>query len=172
MNIFTIAKIKFFFPKHTKPCIKTFIVLMQCILQSRTVCLYKCLDKASEISREKKTTINNAYLRLIRFFRMKHMEDFITGIRSMMLALTEINMKYLIVDRTNWKRGTKNFNLLTIGSLMENIFVPVHWIQLNKRGNSNTYDRTALIEGLSSLIAKVGRTIKGSILLADREFIG
>ncbi len=90
----------------------------------------------------------------------------------MMVAVTEFDLKYLIVDRTNWKRGTKNFNLLTIGNLMQNIFMPLYWIQLNKRGNSNTEDRKTLIEGLSDLIEKSGKIIRGSILLADREFIG
>ena len=172
MNIFSIAKIKVFFPRHTLPCIKTFLLLMKCILQSRTVCLYKCRDKAFELNKKKQLNINNSYARLIRFFKMKHIEDFIGGINSLMIAITELDMQYFIVDRTNWKRGTKNVNLLTIGNLMQSIFMPIYWIQLNKRGNSNTEDRKTLIEGLSSLIEKAGKTIKGSILLADREFIG
>jgi hypothetical protein len=103
---------------------------------------------------------------------MKHVEDFISGIRSLTIAVTEMDMQYFIVDRTNWKRGTKNFNLLTIGNLLKDVFMPVYWIQLNKRGNSNTEDRKTLIEGLSNLMRKAGKTIKGSIILADREFIG
>lgn len=172
MNLLTSAKIKDFFPMHTLPCIKTFLLLMNCVLQSRTVCLYKCRDKAFELSTKKQFNINNCYVRLIRFFKMKHIEDFIGGINSLMVAITEIDLTYFIVDRTNWKRGAKNFNLLTIGNLMQNIFMPIYWIQLNKRGNSNTEDRKSLIEGLSNLITKAGKTIKGSILLADREFIG
>ena len=109
---------------------------------------------------------------LIRFFKMKKVEDFISGIRSLMVSITEIDLHYLIVDRSNWKRGAKNFNLLTIGNLMENIFMPLYWLQLNKRGNSNIDDRKALIEGLCDLINKTGKAIRGSILLADREFIG
>lgn len=116
--------------------------------------------------------MNTAYVKLIRFFKMKYIEDFIFGIRRLMLTITEIDLEYLIVDRSNWKRGTKNFNILTIGNLMENIFLPLYWLQLNKRGNSNLEDRKALIEGLLNLVNKAGRTIKGSILLADREFIG
>ena len=142
---------------------------MTCILQSRTVCLYKCRDK---VNRGKKINIHSGYTRLIRFFKMKGIEDFIAGIRSLMIAVTEMDLTYLIVDRTNWKRGTKNFNLLTIGNLLQNIFMPVYWIQLNKQGNSNTEDRKALIEGLSDLLERAGKTIEGSILLADREFIG
>ena len=172
MNLLTGAKIKVFFPRHTLPCIKTFIVLMQCILQSRTVCLYKCRDKAFQISGRKKININNSYVRLIRFFKMKYMEDFIAGIRLLMVSITEMNMEYLIVDRTNWKRGAKNFNLLTIGNLLQNVFLPIYWIQLDKQGNSNTEDRKTLIEGLCNLLEKAGKTVRGSILLADREFIG
>jgi len=109
---------------------------------------------------------------LIRFFKMKRVEDFISGIQSLMISITKLDLQYLIVDRSNWKRGAKNFNLLTIGNLMETIFMPIYWLQLNKRGNSNVEDRKALIEGLCDLLNKAGRTIKGSILLADREFIG
>ena len=50
--------------------------------------------------------------------------------------------------------------------------MPIYWLQLNKRGNSNIEDRKALIEGLCNLLERTGKTIKGSILLADREFIG
>lgn len=172
MNLLASAKIKVFFPRHTLPCIKNFILLMECILQSRTVSLYKCRDKASELHKGKKIDVNNSYARLIRFFKMKYIKEFITGIRSLLVAVTDVDMHYLIVDRTNWKRGAKNFNLLTIGNLMQNVFIPLYWIQLNKRGNSNTEDRKTLIEGLSMLIEKAGKTILGSILLADREFVG
>lgn len=171
MNTLSMAKIKVFFPKHTVPCIKNFILLMNCILQCRTVCLYKCRDKVLQTDKKRKS-MNNAYVKLIRFFKMKHVGDFVMGIRSLLLTITEIDLRYLIVDRTNWKRGIKNFNLLTVGSLMENVFMPLHWIQLNKRGNSNIDDRKTLIDGLCDLINKAGRAITGSILLADREFIG
>lgn len=109
---------------------------------------------------------------MIRFFKMKHIKAFIAGIGSLMVAVTDVDLQYLIVDRTNWKRGAKNFNLLTIGNLKQNVFMPLYWIQLNKRGNSNTEDRKTLIKGLKNLIEKAGKTIQGSILLADREFIG
>jgi len=43
---------------------------------------------------------------------------------------------------------------------------------LNKGGGSNLNDRKSLIEGLCSLLKKAGLSFEGSILLADREFIG
>jgi len=103
---------------------------------------------------------------------MKHIGVFISGIRSLMLSMIETDMTYLIVDRSNWKRGSKNINLLTIGGLMNQVFLPFYWLQLNKRGNSNMDDRKSLIEGLLALARGAGKSLAKSILLADREFIG
>lgn len=172
MKLLTGDKIKKFFPTRTMPCIKNFILIMETILQSRTVCLYKCRDKVAQIKKHNKSQINSCYMRLIRFFKMKRIAEFISGIHSLMLSLTEGDLTYLIVDRSNWKRGTKNFNLLTIGNLLSNVFVPLYWIQLNKRGNSNIEDRKELITGLIGLLNRAGKSVEGSILLADREFIG
>lgn len=145
---------------------------METILESRTVCLYKCRDKVQRIHKNNASQINSCYMRLIRFFKMKKIELFLTGIHSLMLSLTQADLTYLIVDRSNWKRGAKNFNLLTIGNLLNSVFIPLYWIQLNKRGNSNIEDRKTLITGLMDLLKKFDKTVKGSILLADREFIG
>jgi hypothetical protein len=103
---------------------------------------------------------------------MQHIAVFINGIQSLLLSVSECDMTYLIVDRSNWKRGLKNINLLTIGGLMNQVFIPFYWIQLNKRGNSNLDDRKNLIEGLIALARGAGKSLTKSILLADREFIG
>ena len=48
------------------------------------------------------------------------------------------------------------------------VAIPIYWIPLNKKGNSNTRERIALIK---RFVAKFGQKhIKA--LLADREFIG
>ena len=122
MNKLIADKIKNHFPKHTIPCLKTFLLLMNCILQSRTVSLYKCRDK---VSSNKKQNASNNYARLIRFFKMSDIKNFIFGIRTLMFSIAEFDLTYLIVDRTNWKRGLKNFNLLTIGNLMHTNFIPL-----------------------------------------------
>ena len=171
MNVLSL-KIKKFFPQHTLPTICNFILITESILQSRTVCLYKCRDKVAGLSKGKIKEINTGYTRIIRFFKMKEVTSFIIGIRSLILNIAQTDMRYLIVDRTNWKRGTKNINLFTIGGLMDEVFVPFHWLQLNKGGGSNIEDRKSLIEGMFSLAQTVGRSLTGSILLADREFIG
>lgn len=148
---------------------------MNCILQTRTVCLYKCRDKVPQLKKgklRKGANENSCYVRLIRFFKMKAAMDFIMGIRLLLINLAETNMEYLIVDRTNWKRGRKSINLLTIGSLMNQVFVPFYWLELNREGCSKLNDRKVLMEGMLELAQRAGKSLKGSILLADREFIG
>lgn len=75
---------------------------------------------------------------------------------------------YLTLDRTNWQWGKKNINILMLAVVYKGIAVPVYWILLNKKGNSNTRERIALMK---RFIAQFGKTriIK---LLADREFVG
>lgn len=173
MKILTSAKIKKFFPNHTTPCVKNFILLMTAILQTRTVCLYKCRDKVSVLSGHKdQQQLNSCYMRLIRFFKMNNITAFINGIADIMFSVSHIDLKYVIVDRSNWKRGKKNINLLTIGGLMNQVFVPFYWLQLNKRGNSKIGERKNLIENVIQLVTRAGKSIQHSILLADREFIG
>lgn len=72
---------------------------------------------------------------------MKNIELFILGIQNLLTSISKIDSTYIIVDRTNWKRGIKNINLLTIGGLSSGIFLPLCWTQLDKQGNSNFDDR-------------------------------
>lgn len=75
---------------------------------------------------------------------------------------------YLTLDRTNWKWGKANLNILTLAIAYQGIAVPVYWLVLNKQGNSNQRERIAL---LKRFVSQFGRqAILG--LLADREFIG
>ena len=75
---------------------------------------------------------------------------------------------YLSLDRTNWKWGGVNINLLVLAVVYRGAAIPVYWLPLNKRGNSNSRERKALLQ---RFIGQFGKDrIKG--LLADREFIG
>ncbi|MFB2587343.1 IS4 family transposase [Acinetobacter sp. c1-l78] len=74
----------------------------------------------------------------------------------------------LIMDRTNWKLGEQNINILMLAIKHNNVAYPLMFKLLNKRGNSNTCERKALLNdyiqwfGLDSI----------EHLLADREFVG
>jgi len=74
----------------------------------------------------------------------------------------------LALDRTNWKFGDKNINILVLAVVYQGIAFPVLFTMMNKRGNSSTAERIALMERYIKLFGR------NSIdcLLADREFVG
>jgi hypothetical protein len=75
---------------------------------------------------------------------------------------------YLTFDRTNWQWGKKDINILMLAVVYKGIAIPVYWLLLNKRGNSSTRERIALVKRFVREFGK-GRIIK---FLADREFVG
>lgn len=148
------------------------MLITQCLIECRTINLNKCKDKAISLSTSKVIQANSHYVRFIRFFKMKNIEQFILGIQNLLVDISQIDIQYIIVDRTNWKRGIKNINLLTIGGLCSGVFLPLFWLQLNKQGNSNFDDRKQLIERFINLLKKKCVDTSSMVLLADREFIG
>jgi len=111
---------------------------------------------------------SSRYRRLQRFFSgfvidFDQMADFIFS-----LFFTRGNPLYLSIDRTNWKWGKSNINILTLAITFKGIAIPIYWELLNKRGNSSTQERIHLLQ---KFINRFGKTsIAG--LLADREFVG
>lgn len=82
--------------------------------------------------------------------------------------LPEKNNLILVMDRTNWKLGGKDINILMLGISYKNIVFPLMFKMLDKRGNSNTAERIALI---NDFISWFGSDCI-DCLLADREFVG
>ncbi|BDD05597.1 hypothetical protein HNQ88_001507 [Aureibacter tunicatorum] len=58
-----------------------------------------------------------------------------------------ISGKYkLSLDRTNWKFGSLNINILFLAVIYEGVSIPILWVMLgDKRGNSNELERINLI---------------------------
>ena len=75
----------------------------------------------------------------------------------------------LSMDRTNWKFGKANINILTIGISYRGTAIPLVWMLLPKRGQSNQKER---IEILGRLLSYLSSHQKNKIryLLMDREF--
>lgn len=165
-------EIKKFFPKYSKATIKTFTEIVTAIIQVRSTSLYKCKDKMKNISQKKKTQADSHYKKLLRFFALSGMEKFCDCLFMFLFTLMGGEANLLVMDRSNWKRGKKNINLLTMGVLWNQCFVPLVWKQLNKRGNSNFSERKVLVQRFVKLWKKMGKSVKNMVLVADREFIG
>jgi len=87
------------------------------------------------------------------------------------LFVKKHNWVALSIDRTNWKFGTSNINILMIGISYRGTAIPLIWKLLDKRGNSNETERVGLMEDLLAHLDKDQRA-QIRCLLADREFIG
>lgn len=74
----------------------------------------------------------------------------------------------LVMDRTNWKLGKSNINILMLGIAYKNVAFPLMFRMLDKRGNSSTCERIAMVRDFISWFGR-GRI---DCLLADREFVG
>ena len=167
-----IDEIKKFFPGVRKDVLKVFLLLVQCILRCRTVCLYKCRAEAGAVLNRKDLKLDSVYKQFIRFFRMKWVDGFCAGIAWLIISLTGLHSQaFLVMDRTNWKIGSLDINVLFIGLLLPNgAFIPIVWKSLGKRGNSNTKEREALIKRFLNVWQPFS-SLRVTVL-ADREFIG
>lgn len=55
---------------------------------------------------------------------------------------------YLTLDRTHWQFGKTEINFLVLGVAHQGMALPVMWTVLDKAGNSDTEERTALLNAL------------------------
>lgn len=88
---------------------------------------------------------------------------------KMVLCLVPVETDFVIsIDRTNWRFGRFEINILMAGIVYQGTAYPLVWILLAKTGSSNTGERIQLIERL--LMVLPAYSIKA--VVADREFIG
>lgn len=112
--------------------------------------------------------VDSNYRRLQRFFSQFRMDY--NALARLMIVLFNFNQgqHYLILDRTNWQWGKRDINILFLCIAYKKIAVPVFWLVLNKKGNSSTRERIAIIQRFIDVIGR--NNIAG--VLGDREFIG
>ena len=75
----------------------------------------------------------------------------------------------LSIDRTEWDRGSKQYNILCVIASIGKMGVPLYFEMLdNKSGNSNSEDRIKIIKRVMTVLGseRIG------YLVMDREFIG
>jgi len=110
---------------------------------------------------------DSSHRRIQRFFASFYVD--IDLISKMLYALIPKVAKYgLTMDRTNWKIGDSNINILVIGIVYEGVAFPILFKMMNKFGNSNCAERIEIMEKYRSLFGFESV----DYLVADREFIG
>lgn len=94
--------------------------------------------------------------------------DFDAFGRLLLRLLPQKSSFVVSMDRTNWRFGEVEINILMIGICRGGTCFPIVWRLLGKPGNSSTQERIALTKRFLALVdpADIGA------LVADREFIG
>lgn len=136
--------------------------ILQALICVRTVNL-------TQISSFFKTSAKSesSYRRVRRFFSKFHFDR--TVIIPILLALFSLKKELiLILDRTNWKWGKRNINILLISVAYRGIGIPIFWVVSPNAGSSSTTLRKQI---LKIVLQKIGPS-RIRAFLADREFIG
>ena len=109
----------------------------------------------------------STYRRLQRFFQHVRLpDDWATPLIARLAGGAET--RTLVLDRTNWKIGETDVNLLVLAIRTRHSQVPLMWVVLDRAGNSGASARIALIERYCAIFGQASI----AMLLADREFVG
>jgi len=107
-------------------------------------------------------------MRRVQRFFAEFSFDPLVFTRLMYRLLPEEPPYMLSMDRTNWKFGKTDINILMLSICYKGVAIPLIWKLLPKRGNSNAEERK---EVLDTYIEFFG-TDSIKAFMADREFIG
>ena len=111
--------------------------------------------------------VKSSYRRLQRFFQYVSLEG--DWVAPAVVKLLRVRSPWVLcLDRTNWKIGRTEVNILMLAIATRRMRLPLMWTVLDKAGTSNQEERIVLMRRHLALFGA------GSIawLLADREFNG
>ena len=91
---------------------------------------------------EKESSI---YKNIQRFFRLFNYDE--KDLIYLVIELLDIDWPYFLsMDRTNWKYGKTNINILTIWIVYNWIAFPICWELLDKKWNSHYEERIEIMK--------------------------
>lgn len=128
----------------------------------RSVCFAKLANAFDHTA-----TADSSLRRIQRFIAGFALEGDLVA-RLVFALLPEREGLILTIDRTNWKFGGTDINIFMLGAAYRGVAFPLLFAMLDKRGNSNSGERIALVERFVRLFGKE----RIECLVADREFVG
>jgi len=146
----------------SKSRMETLVMLITGMIGSRTVNLSHVASERGAAAKPAST-----YRRLQRFFQhVQADEDWAARLVASLLGI--VGPRTLCLDRTNWKLGKTDINVLVLAVVTRRHRVPLMWTFLDGPGSSSTAQRIDLMQRYLAIfgVASIKR------LLGDREFIG
>lgn len=162
INVLTATLAGFFGEKMNLARIKFFGLFISALCKVQTVCFEKL---AASFDSDAKM---DSSLRRIQRFMSEYILD-TNLIAQFIFALLPHQPPYrLVMDRTNWKFGSTDINILVLAIVYKGVAFPLLFKMMPKFGNSSTRERIDLMNQFIRLFG--ADSIE--CLLADREFIG
>ena len=137
------------------------------MIQSRSVNLQKVAESFPGAAK-----VSSNYRRCQRFF--EGFEVDMDAFAQMLSTFLGEEKWIVAMDRTNWKVGEQNVNILFLCVAYKGMSIPLLWKflgedkSLGKRGNSDTTERKEILKRFIKLFGSE----RIEALVADREFIG
>jgi len=145
-----------------KARIKCMILLIQAMIKLQSVSYVKLAQGF-----ETNTSYESNLRRIQRFFANFCFDPIVFSKLVYTLLPSEPPYRFSM-DRTNWKFGTTDINILMICVCYKGVAIPLIWKLLPKKGNSNMDERCEL---MNDFIQCFGVECIQAFM-ADREFIG
>jgi hypothetical protein len=142
--------------------IKFFGLFICALCKVQTVCFEKL---ATAFDTDSKV---DSSLRRIQRFMADYLLDTQLIARFVFSLLPHQGPYRLTMDRTNWKFGSTNINILMLAVVYRGVAFPLLYKMMPKFGNSSTRERIELMQQYINLFGADSI----DCLLADREFVG
>ena len=141
--------------------LETMVVIILGLVNGRTVNLSHIASQFAGPAR-----LASNYRRLQRFFQFVRLDE--AWLAHTLIGLLNLRAPFtLCLDRTSWKVGAKDINLLVLCITARRVRIPILWSVL-AAGSSSSAER----EDLMTRYLNIFGAVSINILLADREFIG
>ena len=133
------------------------------IMQHGTISLWRLA--AYVVSAAQTASVQRRFYRFFQYVRLDG-----THSARVVVELLGLSGKpwVLAIDRTNWDFGKTTINILMVSVAWNGTGIPLLWTLLPTAGNSNTSERTELLDRLRAAFPDM----KIAALMGDREFVG
>ena len=144
--------------------VKCFFEIALGMIQSRSVQMQRIAAHFKD-----QTSLEGRVQRIYRFLAKQQINYHDMARLLLRCASLENCPLDLILDRTNWEFGQNKINYLVLAVHVQGFgAIPLLWVELSKKGNSNTTERIDLLTELFHILPN----LQIRSLTADREFIG
>lgn len=155
-------------PEWKTSLVKNTLLVVALLLEEKTVSLWKLKGSVGKLLGNTQTDSRSHYQRLKRWLKEgKQGKGLWVEMLRAAVSLLSKQSVCLILDGSSWKWGGKKYHFLTLSLLYKGVSVPIFWMEIARLGISSQWHRRWLLRMACKLFS-----LKGKVLLADREYIG